>query len=218
MKNLTYIQIREKYLDFMKSHGHTEIPNAPLVPENDPTLLFISAGMATIVPYLLGEKHPSGTRLTNVQRCVRTIDIEEVGNEHHCTAFEMLGNWSLNDYLKKEAIELSVEFFTKILELDINNIYASVFKGNQNAQKDTESIKVWKKIFKDNGINAKVGEGERIQLYDKDCWWELGDGGPCGPCSEIFYDTGKPKCGDQCHINCNCGKYVELGNNVLMEY
>jgi alanyl-tRNA synthetase len=167
----------------------------------------------------MGEEHPQGSRLTDVQRCVRTIDIDEVGDTVHCTAFDMLGNWSLNDYFKDEAINLTVEFFTEELGIDINNIYASVFEGNEDVPKDDESVKIWEKIFQKNDIEAKVGQGERIQLYDKSKnWWELPAGGPCGPCSEIFYDTGKEPCGPNCHINCDCGKYVELGNNVFMEY
>jgi alanyl-tRNA synthetase len=219
MKKLTYKEIRDKYLDFMKQHGHSEIPNAPLIPENDPSLLFINAGMVPLVPFLMGEDHPQGTRLTNVQKCVRTIDIDEVGDSTHCTAFDMLGNWSLDDYFKDEAINFTLDFFVETLEIDINNIYASVFKGNDDVPRDEASIKTWKKIFQDHDIDAKVGKNERIQLYGKDkCWWELPAGGPCGPCSEIFYDTGKEKCGTDCHINCNCGKYVELGNNVFMEF
>jgi len=219
MKTLTYSEIRKKYIEFMTQNGHVEIPGAPLVPENDPSILFINAGMTPLVPFLLGEKHPAGKKLANVQRCIRTTDIDEVGNAIHCTAFEMLGNWSLNDYFKKEAIKLTVDFFTEVLGLDFNNIYASAFAGEKDIPKDEESIKIWKAVFKEKGIAAKEGKGEKIQLYGRaECWWELEAGGPCGPCSEIFYDTGKKACGPDCHINCNCGKYVELGNNVFMEY
>ena len=219
MKNLSYKQIYEAYLDFFQRNGHTVIPSAPLVPENDPSVLFVNAGMFPLVPFLKGQEHPKGKRLVNIQRCIRTGDIEEVGNRYHCTAFIMLGNWSLNDYFKKEAINMTVEFFTKELGLDINNIYASVFKGDQDAPQDTESIEVWKEIFSKHDIDAKVGDGERIQpLGKKENWWGLESGGPCGPDSEIFYDTGKEKCGNNCNVSCNCGKYVEIGNNVFMEY
>lgn len=218
MKQLSYLDIRQKYLDFMKENGHTEIPGAPLVPEDDPSMLFIGAGMVPLVPYLIGEKHPAGTRLTDVQRCLRTIDIDEVGNETHCTTFEMLGNWSLNDYFKEEAINFTVTFFTEVLGIDMQDMYASVFAGNDDAPRDEASITVWQSVFKEHGMEAKAGARERIQLYDKECWWELEVGGPCGPCSEIFIDTGKDPCGSDCHINCSCGKFVELGNNVFMEY
>lgn len=219
MKNLSYKQIYEAYLDFFQRNGHTVIPSAPLVPENDPSVLFVNAGMFPLVPFLKGQEHPKGKRLVNIQRCIRTGDIDEVGNNYHCTAFIMLGNWSLNDYFKKEAINITVEFFTKELGLDINNIYASVFEGDQDAPQDTESIEVWKEIFSKHGIDAKVGDGERIQpLGKKENWWGLESGGPCGPDSEIFYDTGKEKCGNDCNVSCNCGKYVEIGNNVFMEY
>lgn len=219
MRNLTYTQIREEYINFFKSKNHGEIPNAPLIPENDPSVLFVNAGMFPLVPFLQGEKHPLGNRLTNSQRCLRTGDIDEVGDTFHCTTFEMLGNWSLNEYFKKEAIEMTIEFFVNVLEMDINKIYASVFKGEDNIPKDKESIEVWEQIFSRYGVKAKVGKGERIQEYGKEHnWWGLPSGGPCGPDSEIFFDTGKPKCGKNCHINCNCGKYVEIGNNVFMEY
>ena len=219
MKNLSYKQIYEAYLNFFQRNGHTVIPSAPLVPENDPSVLFVNAGMFPLVPFLKGQEHPKGKRLVNIQRCIRTGDIDEVGNNYHCTAFIMLGNWSLNDYFKKEAINITVEFFTKELGLDINNIYASVFEGDQDAPQDTESIEVWKEIFSKHGIDAKVGDGERIQpLGKKENWWGLESGGPCGPDSEIFYDTGKEKCGNDCNVSCNCGKYVEIGNNVFMEY
>ena len=219
MKNLSYKQIYEAYLNFFQRNGHTVIPSAPLVPENDPSVLFVNAGMFPLVPFLKGQEHPKGKRLVNIQRCIRTGDIDEVGNNYHCTAFVMLGNWSLNDYFKKEAINMTVEFFTKELGLDINNIYTSVFEGDKNAPQDIESIEVWKEIFSKHGIDAKVGDGERIQpLGKKENWWGLESGGPCGPDSEIFYDTGKEKCGEECNVSCNCGKYVEIGNNVFMEY
>lgn len=220
MNELSYSSVRRKFIDFMKRNGHAEIPGAPIIPEDDPSMLFIGAGMVPLVPYLTGETHPNGTRLTNVQRCVRTVDIDVVGDSSHCTAFEMLGNWSLDDYFKEEALTYTINFFEQELGIDIANIYASVFVGNKdkNAPRDEESIRVWTDIFTSRGIQAKVGPHERIQLYDDKCWWELEVGGPCGPCSEIFYDTGKKPCRPDCHINCDCGKFIELGNNVFMEY
>lgn len=219
MKDLKYNEIRSKYLDFFKKKGHAEIPSAPLVPENDPSVLFVNAGMFPLVPFLMGEKHPKGTRLTNSQRCVRTGDIDEVGNSFHCTSFEMLGNWSLNDYFKEDALRYTLEFFVEELGLDINNIYASVFGGEDNIPEDEVSISVWKDLFKEYGIDAKVGKRERIQKFGKkENWWGLDSGGPCGPDSEIFYDTGKEPCGEDCNVSCSCGKYVEIGNNVFMEY
>lgn len=222
MEKFSYIEIRKMYIDFMKKNMHQEIPNSPLVPENDPSVLFVNAGMFPLVPFLLGENHPLGTRLTNVQRCIRTGDIDDVGDPTHNTAFEMLGNWSLNDYFKDEAIRLTVQFYVQEVGLDINKIYGSVFGGGKigetEIERDDTSIKVWEDIFKGYGIDAKYGKGERIQPFVDKNWWGLPGGGPCGPCSEIFYDTGKEACGSNCNINCNCGKFVEIGNNVFMHY
>ena len=219
MKNLKYEEIRSMYLEYMKQNGHAIIPSASLVPENDPTVLFVNSGMFPLVPFLLGEDHPEGTRIADSQRSLRTIDIDEVGDRTHCTTFEMLGNWSLNDYFKEEAIPLTMKFFVEELGIDANNIYASVFGGNGDAPKDDLSIEVWKGVFKEYGIEAEVGPKERIQLFDKsENWWELAGGGPCGPCTEIFYDTGREPCSEECNVSCSCEKYVELGNNVLMEY
>ncbi len=219
MKELSYKEIRERYLQFFAKNDHAIIPSSSLIPENDPSTLFVNSGMFPLIPFLLGEKHPEGKRLVNSQRCVRTIDIEEVGDESHCTTFEMLGNWSLNDYFKEEAINLTVSFFVDDLGLDINRIYASVFEGDEDAPRDTESIKIWEELFKKRGIKAEVGKDKKIQTYGKsENWWELPGGGPCGPCTEIFYDIGKKSCGTNCCISCNCGKYLEIGNNVLMEY
>ncbi len=219
MKRLTYLEIRDRYLKFFESKGHKVIPSAPLVPENDPSVLFVNSGMFPLVPYLLGEKHPDGTRLTNSQRCIRTGDIDDVGDATHCTAFEMLGHWSLNDYFKEETINMTLDFFVDELGLDVNRLYSSVFIGDSDAPKDTESIEIWKEAYKKRGIEAKVGKGERIQEFGKDQnWWGLPGGGPCGPDTEMFYDTEKESCGNDCNINCNCGKYVEIGNNVLMQY
>lgn len=206
MKNFTYKEVREKYLQFFKDRGHAEIPSAPLIPEDDPSVLFVNAGMFPLVPFLKGETHPQGKRLVNSQRCIRTGDIDEVGDEFHCTAFEMLGNWSLNDYFKKEAIEMTIDFFVEDLGFDINRIYGSVFKGEENIPMDTTSIEVWKEIFSKYNIEAKVGEKERIMpLGREENWWGLPSGGPCGPDSEIFYKTDN-------------GELVEIGNNVFMEY
>ena len=171
MKDLKYSEIRRRYLDFFKKKDHAEIPTAPLVPENDPSVLFVNAGMFPLVPFLMGEKHPKGKRLTNVQRCIRTGDIEEVGNNFHCISFEMLGNWSLNDYFKEEAIRYTLEFFVKELGLDINNIYASVFGGENSIPEDEVSISTWKDLFKEYGIDANVGKGERIQKFGKKENW-----------------------------------------------
>ncbi|MCK9368766.1 alanine--tRNA ligase [Candidatus Dojkabacteria bacterium] len=219
MKKFGYLEIRKKYIDYFVAHGHKEIASASLVPENDPSVLFTNAGMFPLVPFLLGEQHPSGTKLVNSQRCVRTGDIDEVGDASHCTSFEMLGNWSLNEYFKKEAINLTIDFLIDELGFDINGIYASVFEGNETSPKDTVSIEAWKELFSKHGIKAKVGKGERIQEFPKSKnWWELEAGGPCGPCSEIFFDTKKEACKEDCNINCDCGKFLELGNNVFMEY
>ncbi len=219
MRNLKYSELRKEYIDFFKSKNHIEIPSAPLIPEDDPSVLFVNAGMFPLVPFLKGEKHPLGDMLTNSQRCLRTNDIDEVGDPFHCTTFEMLGNWSLNRYFKKEAIEMTAEFFVEVLEIEISKIFVSVFKGEEEIPKDTVSIDTWKEIFNRYGIKAEVGPNQKIQEFGKENnWWGLPSGGPCGPDSEIFFDTGKKPCGSNCNVNCNCGKYLELGNNVFMEY
>jgi len=219
MKKLKYNELKREYIEFFKSKNHKEITNSPLVPENDPSVLFVNAGMFPLVPFLQGEIHPLGNRLTNSQRCLRTVDIDNVGDSSHCTTFEMLGNWSLNDYFKKEALEMTMEFLVDILEIDVNRMYVSVFEGDNEIPKDTVSTNAWKDIFKKYGIKAEVGKDQRIQEYGREHnWWGLSSGGPCGPDSEIFYDTGKKPCGKECNINCDCGKYLELGNNVFMEY
>lgn len=204
------IEIRNKYLNFFKSHGHQVIPSAPLIPENDPSVLFTTAGMQPLVPYLLGEKHPEGTRLTDYQKCVRTNDIEEVGDNRHLTYFEMLGNWSLGDYFKEESIQMSFEFLTKELGIPVEKLSVTCFAGDDDCPKDTVSAEAWKKA----GI-----PDERIYFYGKDDnWWIAGEEGPCGPDTEMFYDTGKPACSPECEPSCDCGKYVEIWNNVFMEY
>ena len=204
------IEIRNKYLNFFKEHGHQVIPSAPLIPENDPSVLFTTAGMQPLVPYLLGEKHPEGTRLTDYQKCVRTNDIEEVGDNRHLTYFEMLGNWSLGDYFKEESIQMSFDFLTKELGIPVEKLSVTCFAGDEDCPKDTVSAETWKK--------AGIPE-ERIYFYGKDDnWWIAGEEGPCGPDTEMFYDTGKPACSPECEPSCDCGKYVEIWNNVFMEY
>ena len=204
------IEIRNKYLNFFKEHGHTVIPSAPLIPENDPSVLFTTAGMQPLVPYLLGEKHPLGTRLTDYQKCVRTNDIEEVGDNRHLTYFEMLGNWSLGDYFKEESIQMSFDFLTKELQIPVEKLSVTVFAGDEDCSRDEVAAECWKK--------AGILDGH-IYYYGKDDnWWIAGEEGPCGPDTEMFYDTGKPACGPDCQPSCDCGKYVEIWNNVFMEY
>ncbi len=204
------IEIRNKYLNFFKNHGHTIIPSAPLIPENDPSVLFTTAGMQPLVPYLLGQKHPSGTRLTDFQKCVRTNDIDEVGDNCHLTYFEMLGNWSLGDYFREESIAMSYEFLTKELGIPKEKLSVSCFKGDDDCPRDEISYEAWKKA----GI-----PDERIYFFGKsENWWIAGEEGPCGPDTEMFYDTGKEKCSPECNPSCNCGKYVEIWNNVFMEF
>ena len=204
------IEIRNKYLNFFKKHGHSVIPSAPLIPENDPSVLFTTAGMQPLVPYLLGEKHPSGTRLTDYQKCVRTNDIDEVGDNRHLTYFEMLGNWSLGDYFKEESIQMSFDFLTKELQIPVEKLSVTVFAGDKDCPRDEVAAECWKK--------AGILDGH-IYYYGKDDnWWIAGEEGPCGPDTEMFYDTGKPACGPDCQPSCDCGKYVEIWNNVFMEY
>jgi len=205
---ITRKQLIPKYLDFFKRKNHKEIPNVSLIPENDPTVLFTTAGMHPIVPYLLGQKHPSGKRLVNVQKCIRTQDIEEVGDSYHHTFFEMLGNWSLGDYFKKEAIEFSFEFLTKVLKIPIEKLAVSVFKGNKDAPRDEESAEVWKSL----GIPK-----ERIAFLPKsDNWWgPAGKTGPCGPDTEMFYYK-KSNLSKQ--FNPKDKNWIEIWNDVLMQY
>lgn len=212
-KNITIDELRSKYIDFFKSKGHVEISGRSLIPENDPTVLFTTAGMHPLVPYLMGEPHPAGTRLTDVQKCVRTGDIDDVGDASHLTFFEMLGNWSLGDYFKKESISYSFEFLTdeKYLGIPIDKLSFTVFEGNEDAPRDDESASIWESL----GVSK-----DRIFFLPKeDNWWgPAGETGPCGPDTEIFIDTGKPACGSNCRPGCNCGKYVEIWNNVFMQY
>ena len=204
------IDIRNKYLKFFENHGHKVIPSSPLIPENDPSVLFTTAGMQPLVPYLLGEKHPEGKRLTDYQKCLRTNDIDEVGDNRHLTYFEMLGNWSLGDYFKEESIQMSYEFLTKELGIPSEKISVTCFAGDEDCPRDELTASCWEKA----GIPK-----DRIYYYGKDDnWWIAGEEGPCGPDTEMFYDTGKPKCSPDCQPSCDCGKYVEIWNNVFMEY
>ena len=218
MKNLTADELREMYLKFFESKGHKIIPGASVIPENDPTVLFTTAGMHPLVPYLMGAmEHPAGTRLTDVQKCVRTGDIDAVGDSAHLTFFEMLGNWSLNDYFKKEAISWSFEFLTTKLGFSPEQLSVTVFKGegvegeSGYIPADEEAVEIWKSL----GIPE-----ERIyRLPREDNWWgPAGTTGPCGPDTEMFIDTGKEKCGPDCRPGCHCGKYIEIWNDVFMQY
>ncbi|MBU4217134.1 alanine--tRNA ligase [Candidatus Parcubacteria bacterium] len=237
-------ELRQKYLDFFKSKGHTIIPSESLIPQNDPTTLFTSSGMQPLVPYLMGEKHPMGTKLTNSQKSFRSEDIEEVGDNRHNTFFEMLGNWSLGDYFKQEQIPWMFEFLIDVVGLDPARLYTTVYRGNEEIgiERDMESVNLWKKLFKDKGIEAididfaedKGMQGGRIFYYgDKKNWWSrsgipakmpIGEIG--GPDSEMFYDLGadlkkheNSQWKDEpCHVNCDCGRFIEIGNNVFMEF
>jgi alanyl-tRNA synthetase len=239
-------EIRRAYLDFFTKKQHAVIPRALLVPQNDPTTLFTGSGMQPLMPYLLGEKHSEGTRLVDSQTCLRAQDIEEVGDNRHTTFFEMLGNWSLGDYFKKEQFPWFFEFLVDVVGLDPNKIYITTFIGdkNNNIPKDKESAQIWKEVFAKRGIDAEevdlgsevdgakrgMKPGERIFYYDasKNWWWrgnkidDMPVGEPGGPSSEVFYEFDysphNPEYGDQCHPNCDCGRFIEIGNNVLMQY
>ncbi|MFW9964259.1 MAG: alanine--tRNA ligase [Candidatus Sifarchaeia archaeon] len=206
-------ELRNMYLKFFKDKGHSVIASASLIPEDDPTVLFTSAGMHPLVPYLLGQPHPEGTRLTNVQKCVRTTDIDDVGDTTHLTFFEMLGNWSLGDYWKKEAITWSYEFLTseKYLGFDAGKLSVTVFAGNEDSPRDDEASEAWRSV----GIPE-----ERIYFLGKeDNWWIAGNSGPCGPCTEMFIEVDEvPKCSPDCRPGCYCGHFVEIWNDVFMQY
>ena len=213
MKKINSKELRSLYLNFFNEKGHAIIRSASLIPENDPTVLFTTAGMHPLTPYLLGQKHPAGNRLTDVQKCVRTGDIDEVGDASHCTFFEMLGNWSLGDYFKKEAITWSSEFLTseKYLNIPVERLAVSVFAGDEDAPRDDESAQIWMSC----GLKAE----QIYYLPKKNNWWgPAGVTGPCGPDTEMFFDTGKPACGDNCGPQCDCGKYLEIWNDVFMQY
>ena len=211
MKNITRRELIDKWFKFYTSKAHTIIPSASIIPENDPSVLFTTAGMHPLVPYLLGQHHPKGKRLCDLQKCIRTGDIDDVGDDSHCTFFEMLGNWSLGDYFKEDMIAWSYEFLTspQYLGLDKDRLAVTVFAGNDIAPRDDVSAKLWQ----EQGIKK-----ENI-YYLKDNWWILGSGiGPCGPDTEMFIDTGKPKCSPGCNPSCDCGKFLEIWNDVFMEY
>lgn len=230
---MTANELRQKYLEFFESKGHKIIPSASVVPENDPTVLFTTAGMHPLVPYLMGEKHPMGQRLTDSQKCIRTVDIDNVGDNRHLTFFEMLGNWSLGSYFKEDAISWSFEFMTekKWLGLDPKRIYTTVFSGDEKSDvvRDDESIALWKEQFKKVGIEAGVcelnGEAQkdsRIFLLGREdnFWGPAGETGPCGPCSEIFYDT-RPEEGELSGTHEELVKsfrLMEIWNDVFMEF
>ena len=211
MKQLTSQSLREMYLNFFKDKGHAVIPSASLIPENDPSVLFTTAGMHPLVPYLLGEKHPEGTRLTDVQKCVRTGDIDDVGDPSHCTFFEMLGNWSLGDYFKEEMIAWSYEFLTseKYLGIPVEKLAVTVFEGDEDAPRDEESAGYWQK--------AGIPKNRIFYLPKKHNWWIAGTTGPCGPDTEMFIDRGHP-CGPDCSPACSCGNFLEIWNDVFMQF
>ncbi len=210
---MTGNELRTKYLEFFKSKNHKEISGKSLIPENDPTVLFTTAGMHPLVPYILGETHPAGTRLVNFQKCIRTGDIDAVGDPHHLTFFEMLGNWSLGDYFKEEAIRMSYEFLTSSdwLGIDVDKLSVTVFAGDETVERDDTSANVWRELG--------IPEDRIYFLPREDNWWgPAGQTGPCGPDSEMFIDTGRDSCGDDCRPGCSCGKYFEIWNDVFMQY
>lgn len=216
-------ELRQKYIDFfVKKHDHKEVKGASLIPENDPTVLFTTAGMHPLVPFLCGEKHPAGNRLVNFQKCVRTDDIDEVGDTTHLTFFEMMGNWSLGDYFKEESIKMSYEFLTEELGFDPNHIVVSCFEGDSDAPRDDEAAAVWEELGFRRVEKGEPCEGGLIYFYGKkENWWgPAGQTGPCGPDTEIFYIKDQPKCDkcDELGPACECGKYVEIWNNVFMQY
>lgn len=205
------MDIRRKFVDYFVREGHKEIPGSSVVPENDPSVLFTTAGMHPLVPFLLGERHPQGKRLVNYQKCIRTDDIEEVGDNIHITFFEMLGNWSLGDYFKEDAIRMSYDFLVNYLHLDPDRLSVTIFEGDEDSPRDVEALNVWKSL----GIK----ESHIFSFGKKHNWWgPAGQTGPCGPDTEIFYDSLKPECSEACSPACKCGKYWEIWNNVFMQY
>ncbi len=237
-------ELRRKFLSFYRERNHSIIPPSSLIPEEDATLLFVNSGMFPLVPYLLGEDHPEGSRIADVQKCFRSDDIEEIGDKRHTTFFEMLGNWSLGDYFKKEQIEWVFELFTEGYKIEAEKLYVTVYRGNKNIgiEKDREAVEIWKNVFKEKGIEAKDVDfakekgmqGGRIFYYpDKDNWWSrtgvpenMPNGEPGGPDSEIFYDLGEraghheksPWKDAPCHVNCDCGRFIEIGNSVFIQF
>ena len=212
MKKLTSEQLRSTYLNYFAENGHTIIPSASLIPENDPSVLFTTAGMHPLVPYLLGEKHPAGNRLTDVQKCVRTGDIEEVGDLSHLTFFEMLGNWSLGDYFNEQAIKWSYKFLTgeEYLAIPVEKLAVTVFAGDDDAPRDESSAKVWKE--------CGIPEDRIYYLPKNNNWWIAGKTGPCGPDTEMFIVRDVPPCGEHCDPSCDCGRFLEIWNNVFMQF
>lgn len=211
MKKLTTHELKRLWLEFWTSKGYKTIPSASVVPENDATVLFTTAGMHPLVPYLLGEKHPMGDKLCDYQACIRTNDIDDVGDPSHCTFFEMLGNWTLGECNKREMIKNSFAFLTEKLGIPKDRLAVSVFAGDENAPRDTEAHDAW--------VEAGLEDAQVFYLPKENNWWALGGGtGPCGPDTEMFFDTGKPKCCDSCSPACDCGKYLEIWNDVFMQY
>lgn len=208
---MTAQELRKMYVEFFKKRGHCEIASASLLPDNDPTVLFTTAGMHPLVPYLLGESHPQGKRLTNIQKCIRTCDIDEVGDDTHLIFFEMLGNWSLGDYFKEKSISLSFEFLTTVLKIPLERLAVTVFSGDEMVERDEETAKIW--------ISKGLADNQIFFYGREENWWgPAGVTGPCGSDTEIFYDMGKEPCCEECGPACHCGKYVEIWNNVFMEY
>lgn len=208
---MTAQELRRMYVEFFEKRGHCEIASASLLPDNDPTVLFTTAGMHPLVPYLLGESHPQGKCLTNIQKCIRTCDIDEVGDDTHLTFFEMLGNWSMGDYFKEESISLSFEFLTTVLNIPLERLAVTVFSGDEMVERDEETAKIWK--------SKGLAENQIFFYGREENWWgPAGVTGPCGPDTEIFYNMGIEPCCDECGPACHCGKYVEIWNNVFMEY
>ena len=212
MKNFTVRMLKDMWVEFFKKHNHTQIQGSSVVPETDNSVLFTTAGMQPLVPYLLGKPHPQGKRLFNVQRCLRTNDIESVGDANHFTFFEMMGNWSLGDYFKEEAIKNSFEFLTseKYLGLPLNRLAVTVFEGDETAPRDTESAEIWEK--------CGMPKNQIFYFGKENNWWAAGETGPCGPDTEMFFVTDVPACGPNCSPACDCGHYVEIGNDVFMQY
>ena len=238
-------QLRDLFLRFLEKKGHTVIPSAPVVPQNDPSVLFTTAGMHPLVPYLLGEAHPGGTRVADIQKCIRTTDIDDVGDNRHLTFFEMMGYWSFGDYFKDQAIEQTFEFLTSAgaLDIDPRTIYVSVFRGDDDVPRDLESIEAWRRAFRSHAAQPIEAEYEddvlafggtkRIFAYGRSKnWWQAGETGPAGPDTELFVDTepdpqlqamharwqGETGSTEACHINCDCGRFIEICNNVFMQF
>jgi len=223
---IDHFKLRQLFAQHYKSHNHVEVPPIPLVPKDDPTTLFTGSGMQQLVPYLLGEVHPLGTRLYNIQRCIRAQDIDEVGDNRHDSFFEMVGNWSLGDYFKQEQLTWLFEFLVNQLHLDPHKLYVTVFKGIGDLPQDEEPIEIWKREFLKAGIKADIGN--HIYLYEGNWWSRAGapstmpSGEPGGPDSEVFYEFTQvkhdAKFGAVCHPNCDCGRFLEIGNSVFMQY